>query len=109
MIEPTRVLKGVTEAAYEVEYTGGPEPWPDWDSAELGFAEGAPWLLPGDRAVLFLETDPDRGVLNVQSWSGTYAVSAAGVVHALEGNVFGPEVDGMTVDEFLAEIDLTLQ
>ncbi len=109
VIQPARVLKGTPATTYEVEHMGGPEPWPDWDSPTLGFAEGSPWLLPGDRAVLFLEKDTSRGVLNVQSWSGTYAVSPAGIVHALEGNVFGSPFDGMTVDEFLAEVDLTLQ
>ncbi len=52
-----RTLKGSTSPTLEIPMGGGPEPAGTWEEVILGYEENAPLLLPGDRAVLFLEYD----------------------------------------------------
>lgn len=103
-----RILKGSTSPTLEIPMGGGPEPAGTWEEVILGYEENAPLLLPGDRAVLFLEYDQRTKSYGVQSFSGEYLVDAAGKVQALEMNPFAAEVNGKTVDQFAAAIRTAL-
>lgn len=103
-----RVLKGSTGSTLEIAMGGGPAPAGNWDEVHLVFDENAPLLLPGDRAVLFLEYEDSIQSYLVQSFSGEYLVDSAGNVQALEINPFAAEVNGRSLDEFAAVIESTL-
>jgi hypothetical protein len=78
-------------------------PQETWVLKELGYSEVAPLLLPGDRALLFLELGSDNRY-SVQSVTGQYAVGADEKLQALPGNPFAPVADGKPLDEFLAAV-----
>jgi hypothetical protein len=72
--------------------------------ASLAYAENDPLLLPGDRALLFLQYDKNIDNYYVQSSSGHYLISDEGKLSVLELNAFGASVSGQTVDQFAATI-----
>jgi hypothetical protein len=60
-------VKGPLFGETIVMQPGGPEPYPDWDGGvRLGIARPDPLLLPGDRAILFLEFHEDSRWYEVQ-------------------------------------------
>jgi hypothetical protein len=95
-------LKGVTAGTITVLQSAGPTPFPSWDEPTLGYSENEPLLLPGDRALLFLEYDASAEAYRVQSFTGHYLINPDGKLSALEGNPFGASVNGQTVDQFAA-------
>ena len=97
-----RTLKGELGDSVTIEQGGGPMPNPDWESGTLAYAENAPLLLPGDRAILLLEP-ADGGAWWVQSFTGIYRIEGP-VVRALDGNPFRGDVDGMPLETFVTRI-----
>lgn len=102
--EVEQALKGPPGDSVRIQQGGGPMPGPDWslDTGTLGYAPGERLLLPGDRALLFLETAAG-GTYHVQSFTGIYRLED-GAVAALDLNPFGAEVDGSTESDFVARI-----
>ena len=94
-------LKGGGRDVIVIRMGGGPFPGPDYESGVLVYDESAPLLLPGDRAVLFLERG--TGDLYVQPWSGLYSVSD-GQVQPVEFSPFADEVAGLGEREFLEKV-----
>ncbi|MBI2776287.1 MAG: hypothetical protein HYX57_03320 [Chloroflexi bacterium] len=100
----TQTAKGDSVKTIRILQAGGPAPDPNWGEDTLSFAESDPLLLPGDEAVLFLEGPDSDGIYSVQSFTGSYAIKD-GRPRALEGNPFAGQVDALTVDAFLAEVE----
>jgi len=72
--------------------SGGLWPEPDFKTASLSIDEASPLLLPGDRAFVLLEPEPDRpGAYRTESVSGLYRV-VDGRVEGVPGNPFGGTV-----------------
>ncbi|HKS92081.1 MAG TPA: hypothetical protein VJQ83_09155, partial [Tepidiformaceae bacterium] len=65
-----------------------------------------PILLDGDRVVLFLQPSDVEGwePWFSQGWSGQYLVDDANQLRSTEGNAFAAEVDGLSLDSFLARV-----
>lgn len=92
-----------TEAQVGLGYS--PEP-PDRNSPEgvLAFDENQPLLLPGARALLFLQVGQvrDASVFVIQSYTGGYAIDANGQIAPVDGNPFAALVRGLTPEQFTA-------
>lgn len=97
-----QTLKGTPAGEITLRQGGGPWPYLDWDSAVLVSAEADPPLLPGDRAILFLQDSAPDGVYEAQPWTGQYLVSSDGRVSAPEANPFASSVGGLSLDAFAA-------
>jgi hypothetical protein len=97
-------VKGSGPRSMEIVLGGGPQPYPDWDHPTLGLDPASPLLLPGDRALLFLGTDPTTGEYGVFPFAGYYRLSDAGEVLPLQSNTFADSMRGKTLAEFSAEI-----
>lgn len=99
------VLKGQMATTVTVSLPGGPQPDnADFTKATLVEGEAAPILLPGDRALLFLQRSPDGKRLSVQPYSGYYRVDPSGKVHPLTGNTFGGGLDGTDIAQFTVAV-----
>jgi len=94
-------LKGDEAKEVMVRQSGGP--WPDADmKAVLAYSEATPYLLKGDRVLLFLKED-ELGY-SAQVWTGTYLVDEEDRLDAVTGNPFEASVEAKTLPEFTAEI-----
>lgn len=99
------LLKGPSATTLTVSLPGGPQPRNlEFTEAKLVEGEAAPILLPGDRAVLFLERSRDGERLNAEPYSGHYRVDASNKIQALPGNSFRRDVDAMNVDDFMRTV-----
>ncbi|HSP55701.1 MAG TPA: hypothetical protein VLS25_08935 [Dehalococcoidia bacterium] len=85
-----------------VQASGGPHPGPDWDTGVLAYSEATPYLLKGDRALLFLKKD-ETGYY-VQGWTGTYLVDKEDRLDAVTGNPFEAAAEAKTLSGFSDEI-----
>lgn len=95
------VLKGQAATMLTVSLPGGPQPAnADFTKATLVEGEAAPILLPGDRALLFIQRSADGEEVSVQPYSGHFRVDPMGRVHPLAGNAFGRDLDGADVAQF---------
>ena len=86
----------------EVQMARGPSPYPNYKDGFLAYAEEAPVLLPGDRAILFLDRDV-AGEYAPHAFTGVYNI-VNGQVEALEGNPFGQIAEGLTESAFMTLI-----
>jgi hypothetical protein len=100
----THTAKGNPTTSIRILQAGGPMPDASWGEGTLGFAASDPLLLPGDEAILFLEGPDSDGIYSVQSYTGSYGITG-GRLTALEGNPFAGQVDVLSVDAFLAEVE----
>lgn len=99
------IFKGEPASTLTVSLPGGPQPDNlEFTKATLVEGEATPILLPGDRALLFLQRSADRKRLSVQPYSGHYRVDAVGTVRPLAGNRFGRGLEGMTLVDLVAAI-----
>jgi hypothetical protein len=98
-----QVLKGTVGPDVTIAMVGGPRPEPDFVTAYLAYADAAPLLLPGDRAILFLQRSGAPNVYEVQSYSGYYRTEG-GTVGALPENPFAKEVQGLSETAFVARV-----
>lgn len=97
-------LKGPATPTVTVPVAGGPFPADaTFSTAVLMESEAAPVLLPGKRAVFFLEASPPDGGLWIQGFSGQYEV-VGGAVQPVSGNPFGDSIRGMSLADFVARI-----
>jgi hypothetical protein len=95
-----------------VKMAGGPLPASSKfnpEEAVLVYDEPAPLLLPGDRAVLFLQLNPDGkqildGEYTPQNFTGIYRVSGDGHLSALEGNPFAKDSEDWSVNSLFQQI-----
>ncbi|MPZ48982.1 MAG: hypothetical protein GEU75_06680 [Dehalococcoidia bacterium] len=88
---------GYRGATLEFWTPGGPFPRQDYGyaSAFLAYHPPVPPLLPGDRALLLLEYEPQTDGLWVQPYSGEYLLSS-GRVMAIEASDFGRSLNGLS-------------
>lgn len=100
----SKSAKGDPAKTIRILQAGGPAPDSSWGEGTLSFADSDPLLLPGDEAVLFLEGPDSNGIYSVQSFTGSYAIKD-GQLTALEGNPFAGQVELLSVDAFLAEVE----
>jgi hypothetical protein len=92
-----KTLKGVATPELVVIQQGGPQPHDqDWQGIVLAESDVAPLLLPGDRALLFL--DQDGGQYYVQAHTGELRI-ANDHVTALKTHPARASLDGKTVSE----------
>lgn len=96
-------LKGDQAKEIMVVQSGGPQPNSDLKSGSLAYSEATPYLLKGDRALLFLKKD-ELGYY-VQGWTGTYLVDKEDKLDAVAGNPFGASVEAQSLSQFSAEIE----
>lgn len=100
-----RVLKGPATTSLAFVVPGGPQPIDNaFTQFSLVEAESAPFLLPGDSAVLFLQTSQDGSHLYPAPSTGTYTFDAGNMMQALSGNPFSATVNGTPLSAFQAEI-----
>jgi hypothetical protein len=97
-----QVVKGTTQSPLTNNQGGGLRPTLDWTGVTIADEPGSPLLLPGDRAILFLQVD-NLGRLYIQSVSGWYQVTG-GLVTASAGNPFASSVTGKTEATFIQQI-----
>lgn len=98
--------KGSAGPTLEFDQGIGLAPLPSYAEPSLQIGPATPALLPGDRAILLLETDPG-GTLQVQPVSGVF-VSRKGKVAAVKANRFR-ELDGLTEAAALKRIRAALK
>lgn len=99
------VAKGKAPPEVTVVLPGGLRPTSDFQHAFLAVSAAAPILLPGDRAVLFLNhqsgSAADRFV--VPSFTGLYP-SANGKLSPIAGNPFAQDVAGMSETQLVTRV-----
>jgi hypothetical protein len=91
----------------QVRMAGGPEPYQDYKDGYLAYAKEAPLLLPGDRAVLFLNRDT-VGEYEPHAFTGVYNI-VNGQVRALDGNPFKQVTEGLTEAAFMTLIGTAIR
>jgi hypothetical protein len=96
-----RAVKGDPGRALTFDQVARLDPFPDWGHPQLVYSVDAPLLLPGDRALLMLEINPNVGPLII-NFSGEYR-STAGRISTVKDNLFH-DVDGLTENELLGRI-----
>lgn len=98
-------LKGKHASTLVVPLPGGPYPRDrEHKDVYLVEAENVPILLPGDRAMLFLDQSAEDGRFDVQPSSGHYRLDKANKVRPLPSNPFAQAVDGMKLADFVRDI-----
>lgn len=97
-----RVLKGPPTPTITVIQSGALQPTPDWSGVFIVQPVEEPLLLPGDRAVLLIQTAPD-GTFYIQSGTGFYQV-VNGAVQPGPVNTWGLSVRCMTEPAFLRQL-----
>lgn len=98
--------KGAAAEDSEIRFTqyGGPVMDFATGGVRLAQHDPDPLLLPGDEAVLFLQSEGTAPTgLTAEYFTGQYRL-ADSVIQPVEGNPFAPEVDGLTRDTFLDTI-----
>lgn len=96
-------IKGAPGGSVTVYQSGGLRPTPDWTGMVVADSPSAPTLVPGTRAVLFLQHRPEDDGYNVLPFVGTYVISD-GVSAPLEYNPFADNVRGLSVAALKAAI-----
>ncbi len=85
-----------------------PEPDPDFllDTGRLAFQENQPVLLPGARAMVFLQVGQAANMppFSMQSYTGGYEIDANGRIVPVPHNPFAEQVRGLPVEQFAALI-----
>ena len=104
VINVQRTIKGSVGSTIVITQSGRLQPTADRSGIEIGEAANGRMLLPGDRAVLFLQkTEPAgeaSGGYYIQSFSGWYQ-AVGGKVQSNPFNTFGASVEGKTEAEFV--------
>lgn len=95
----TRTLKGSSPTTVKVIQTSQLAPQKDWHTPILVEEWPAPLILPGDRLILFLKTQPD-GMFAVESFTGMYYVHPDNTVAALGNNPFHTSIDRTSLTSF---------
>lgn len=98
-----RLVKGSAGSDIEVWQASHLEPTLDWAGAVIVDAPWGPLLLPGDRAVLLLNSATQPGKWVAEEFTGTYLVHD-GKVRSLSGNPFATSVDGLDESSFVSRI-----
>ncbi len=94
----------------EIQITLGYSPEPDstfsLDAGRLAFRENQPVLLPGARAMLFLQVSQMEHLppFAMQSFTGGYEIDAGGRIVPVPDNPFAAQVRGMPAEQFAALI-----
>jgi hypothetical protein len=96
------VIKGKPTTSIVLYQGGGLRPTPDWKGMFIADAMNAPLLLPGERAMVFLQRNRS-GSLEIQSFTGLYR-SNSGRVVSVRGNPFAARVDGTLERDFVAAV-----
>lgn len=95
-------------AEVQVSLGYSPEPGPGFslDTGRLAFHESEPVLLPGARAMLFLQLGRVEHLppFAIQSFTGGYAIDASGRIVPVPHNPFAEQVRGLPAAQFVALI-----
>ena len=105
-------MKGTVGSTIAISQAGRLQPTQDGSSVEIVQAANAPLLIPGDRAVLFLQETESAGGASggyyIQSSSGWYQV-VDGKIRASPVNTFAASVNAKTEAEFLDLLTVSLR
>jgi hypothetical protein len=111
-INVDQAIKGSVASTVVITQSGRIQPTGDWTGVEIVEAVNGAMLLPGDRAVLFLQnTDPAGEALGewyIQSFTGWYQV-VDGKTRPNAFTGWGASVEGKTESEFVALVRSVVQ
>jgi hypothetical protein len=66
-------MKGSPGSSIEIVQMGGLEPTSDWQGVTIVSAENAPFMVPGDQALLFVFKN-SQGRLETEGWNGSLQI-----------------------------------
>lgn len=106
MFRVEQVLAGEvsTGDVLEIQHPGDIEIDPSDGSLVLTSAAFSPVVFEGDDLLLMLVPVVGSERYYVLEWAGQMYVDATDRLKALDGNAFGTEVDGVSIDEFAAHL-----